>query len=120
MTKYVVCTETIEIPVRYTYGGLQIEDIMDYYYEKMWDHDPDDIASFDTLEEAKAFYEKEKEKCETTIMRSSGISYYYVEICYYLCREYDEDGEYITESDWYDYYAKPYIEEDELDDDDDI
>lgn len=77
-------------------------------YDNKSDHYPELLKSFDTEEDARAFFESEKQYCSTTWWKgcgsSEGIHY---DVLTLDKVEYDEDGEYI-QGDMFEMYVVAY------------
>ena len=109
MTKYNVC----KIMVRTKTGKDPFATLWDNL-NNMIDHHPDEIVSFDTEKEAKAYYDA----IDTYVMRRANGEYEHY--CKYIVpAEYDEDGRDITDGGDYLYEDFPDYKEDYTDDEDD-
>lgn len=103
MTKFEVWKEKeIEMrrrPVDYTVDDLE------KFSENRSDQWHESIASFDTLEEARAEFEKEKKYCTTRATDGYTFPLILFDELQLVEVEYDEDGEFLSSEVWDSYIA---------------
>ncbi len=92
MTKYEVYTDSFQIEKDAI--NITSKEIFDYYYDET-EHDAELIAQFDSLEEAKSEFEKQKQICETKSNRNNGNTLFWGTLIYIEENEYkvDDEGE---------------------------
>ena len=93
------------------------EEIINAYNNESW-HETELILTTENKEEAKAFFEKEKEHCITRYVKHTFGYLLEADILTFAEEELDEEGEFIS-GDYIDQYADPYtVEETEEDEED--
>ena len=110
MIKYEIWSERCEFKTN-SYESWSTEEIIDAYNNESW-HDGERIFISENIEEAKSFFESEKENCRTYKMRGNIWWLLECDVIYLQESEYDEDDEFI-QGDYIEMYAEPLAKEDE-------
>lgn len=93
--------------------SLTSEEIFEMYEAGSW-HDPETVATFDTLEAAKEEFARVYSKWGRTCAEKGSIWWMLTgDVCWIEANIYDEDGEYISWDGTYDVAAEPYTAEEE-------
>lgn len=103
MTKFEVWKEK-EIEMRRRPVDYTVKDLEDFSAKRtdFW-HEP--IAKFDTMEEARAEFEKEKQYCTTKTTDGYTFPLILFDELQLVEVEYDEDGEFLSSEVWDSYIA---------------
>ena len=110
MKKYELLKEKFEMKVKTK--SYTTNEILGKYWEQNW-FQPETLASFNTLEEAKVAFEKEKENCMTRVYSGNLME---ADVLLIQENEYDDDdGELIGGGDCWNEYAEAYIIEESED-----
>lgn len=104
MTKYEVLKETgIEMRNPNPLNDYNVKELEEYS-EKRSDTYHELVKQFDTMDEAREFFENEKKYCDTRKEKGfSNITFFLFDELILAESEYDEDGEFV-QSEWWDSY----------------
>lgn len=69
------------------------------------DQEPKLIGSFETYEQAKAFFDKEKKNCRSYYQQGYAMPLVIFDVLWIEKNEHDEDGEFLKFCDMYDFYV---------------
>lgn len=121
MKMYKVCSENFEIKVR-EQRDYTTDEIIDEY-DNRFEYFPSELFSSESLEEAEAFFEKQKETCSTCYSKNFHCRGWTLETgVVYLSEEEEHEDDIFIDRDFVEIYAEPitvYSDEDEEDDEED-
>ena len=101
MKKIEVYKETAEISKdRKNWTAAELEDAFDNM-----DKEPELIGSFETYEQAKAFFDKEKKNCRSYYQQGYAMPLVFFDVIWVEKNESDEDGDFLKLCDIYDSYV---------------
>ena len=112
MIKYEIWSERCEFKTN-SYESWSTDEIIDAYDQESW-HEGERIFVSENLEDAKSFFENEKENCRSYKVRGNIWWLLETDVIYLQETEYDEDDEFV-QANWMERYAEPLTEEGEED-----